>query len=1089
MTRITYGGLICSISIIIMGMVIHSCDGILSFHRQCVRFVKLITASATLRLFQCFLIIQHVRFKVNSMAPYLRSSIGCLRSGRKRLHSVASVSFNSESRKKLKSEIKQSPTHGPVHEYISGEEFLLCQEASKVGRMKDIEVHSFKDTYIQEKTSFEGDSEGIQDFGGLKKADEEEYRGNTHTNASFILSGGDTELNREIDDVVGELRDVIINELGLAIRECKIVTEALARNGFDANPLDSYSDVTDPADCAMTLVVRKDCSEEITSVRRKRGKRKRKLRFTHIKRHYLKYRKMTLILKDVPAPTAMSDHMNNTLRGGENQSKIVADGNRRDSNVKTTIQNDIPVLTNRNERDETINYEVYRFNWDEDMKVADSTPEDEEMEDIFRDLALIQQNGCQKKALPQKNSTSDICKHKRSWDDEVGWFCEICGLVIQDIQSIFIPEMHLPTKRKAPFSRQESEDDDHGNLDTSGVLEGELAHMEGSHRLKLRLHPFHEDVLKEHQKEGFDFLVKNLIGGHISKVKPGGCILAHAPGTGKTLLTISFIQSFLTALPGGRVLIVAPKIMLRIWQREFEHWNAEEIPVYNLNECRGTELATEDMKRSKRNAGYCMKKLKLIRKWLATRSVLIISYNLFASLITSGLKDVNRGSIKEHICQGLLEGPDLMVLDEGHFPRTKRTKISRALMLVRTERKILLSGTLFQNNFKELFNLLKLIRHDVLASVPEFTPRLKTLEEKKSVKIAGKWGGPVLNDAAKESIISSSIRRECEEQIFMEDIGFKLDEFLRGGDDYQEINRVMQKLRSLTSPIIHWYPGKILDDLPGLMEYVIYLNLTSFQEELHSHLQGRKGLEEKIRLTEICIHPALLKTAGSTVATSASPDQVVECADPNKGVKTAFLIYLLRLCSNSGERLLIFCQTLAPLALIRTMLTGVFGWEKDVDFLSLDGTMPSDERQRVIEQFNTEGNTVKAMLASITACKEGISLVGASRVVILDVLWNPSVVRQAVGRAFRIGQKRKVFVYRLVAADTQEETMLQAAVQKDWFSRVLMDQTFDIAEGGYGADKILRIDRHIGDRVLEQMLQEDKFRRINRVRRYNTRLF
>ncbi|KAG6548480.1 hypothetical protein Mapa_009968 [Marchantia paleacea] len=611
--------------------------------------------------------------------------------------------------------------------------------------------------------------------------------------------------------------------------------------------------------------------------------------------------------------------------------------------------------------------------------------------------------------------------------------------------------------------------------------------MEGSHRLKLRLHPFHEDVLKQHQKEGFQFLVKNLIGVRISKVKPGGCILAHAPGTGKTLLTISFVQSFLTALPGGRVLIVAPKIMLRIWQREFEHWNAEEIPVYNLNECRGTELTTEDMKMSKKSAGYSMRKLKLIRKWLATRSVLIISYNLFASLIMSGLKDVNRGSIKEHICQGLLAGPDLMVLDEGHFPRTKRTKISHALMLVRTERKILLSGTLFQNNFKELFNLLKLIRHDVLSSVPEFTPRLKTLEEKKRVHSAGKWGIPVLNDAAQEDNIISR-RRECEEQIFMEEIGFKLEEFVRGGDDYYEINRVMQKLQSLTSPIIHWYPGKILDDLPGLMEYVIYLNLTSYQEELHSHLECKKGLEEKTRLTEICIHPALLKADDSTVAASASPDQLQECEDPNKGVKTAFLIYLLQLCRNSGERLLIFCQTLAPLALIRTMLTSVFGWEKDVDFLSLDGTMRSDERQRVIEHFNTEGNTVKALLASITACKEGISLVGASRIVILDVLWNPSVVRQAVGRAFRIGQKRKVFVYRLVAADTQEETMLQAAVQKDWISRVLMDQSFDMAEGGYGVDKILRIDRNIGDRVLEKMLHEDKFKRINRVRRYNTRL-
>ena len=63
--------------------------------------------------------------------------------------------------------------------------------------------------------------------------------------------------------------------------------------------------------------------------------------------------------------------------------------------------------------------------------------------------------------------------------------------------------------------------------------------------------------MKSHQVDGFNFLQKNLIAE-----EPGGCILAHAPGTGKTFLIISFIQSFLTKYPEERPLIVAPKSIL-----------------------------------------------------------------------------------------------------------------------------------------------------------------------------------------------------------------------------------------------------------------------------------------------------------------------------------------------------------------------------------------------------------------------------------------------------------------------------------------------------------------------------------------------
>lgn len=80
----------------------------------------------------------------------------------------------------------------------------------------------------------------------------------------------------------------------------------------------------------------------------------------------------------------------------------------------------------------------------------------------------------------------------------------------------------------------------------------------------------------------------------------------------------------------------------------------------------------------------------------------------------------------------------------------------------------------------------------------------------------------------------------------------------------------------------------------------------------------------------------------------------------------------------------------------------------------IDGDLSMKQRQSLITSFNDKNGEAKVLLASQRACCEGISLVGASRVVLLDVSWNPSVERQAICRAYRIGQEKMVYVYHLI---------------------------------------------------------------------------
>jgi DNA repair and recombination RAD54-like protein len=93
----------------------------------------------------------------------------------------------------------------------------------------------------------------------------------------------------------------------------------------------------------------------------------------------------------------------------------------------------------------------------------------------------------------------------------------------------------------------------------------------------LEVHPSLEDRMHPHQLEGFKFLSRNLV-----EEDGGGCMLAFAPGTGKSFLVISFIQSFLVQMPDAKPLIVAPKGMLLPWVREFKKWEVQEIATFNL---------------------------------------------------------------------------------------------------------------------------------------------------------------------------------------------------------------------------------------------------------------------------------------------------------------------------------------------------------------------------------------------------------------------------------------------------------------------------------------------------------------------------
>ncbi|XP_078438213.1 SNF2 domain-containing protein CLASSY 3-like isoform X2 [Wolffia australiana] len=270
----------------------------------------------------------------------------------------------------------------------------------------------------------------------------------------------------------------------------------------------------------------------------------------------------------------------------------------------------------------------------------------------------------------------------------------------------------------------------------------------------------------------------------------------------------------------------------------------------------------------------------------------------------------------------------------------------------------------------------------------------------------------------------------------------------------------LPELRRMLRELVHVYGGDAAG-LPPLFDALLVLDPSPAQRRLLKAVEEDEAgtLRRQHRSSLAAVHPSLGGDGG---------------ADPAQGVKTRFVAELLRRCGGRGERVLIFGQFLEPLELVGRQLGELFGWEAGREVLKMDGDLAVPRREAVMAQFNDEAGPARVLLASTRACAEGISLTGASRVVLLDVVWNPAVEWQAISRAYRVGQKRAVRVYRLVVEGAGEWKKHRAQVSKDCMARLILSLDGD-QDPGTGAGACRPPDNDVDD-VLEEMMAHEELR-------------
>lgn len=599
------------------------------------------------------------------------------------------------------------------------------------------------------------------------------------------------------------------------------------------------------------------------------------------------------------------------------------------------------------------------------------------------------------------------------------------------------------------------------------------------------VHPHIEKLLKPHQREGVRFMYDNSYGSvnYINKHPGSGCILAHCMGLGKTLQLITLLHTVMRypQLKTRRVLVICPKSTVMNWSDEIQHWlgslkSGPRLKVFYFPD----------------NADV-NDKLKVLGDWYASNETrcgcMLIGYEAFRILVNyekrkrtpSNFLAAKAAFVKKRVDEYLLNpGADLVICDEGHQIKNKKSAISGAVSQIKTKRRIVLTGTPIQNNLKEYYCMVNFIKPSFLGSDREFN---------------NLYANPIKNGQHKDSD-SRAIK-------IMKQRSFVL---------HNKLSKFVQRREA----------GVLKEFLPEKFEYVLFVPLTPVQEKMYEvflqmneyttatgeavgeSARGKKFklLADYTSLRKIWTHPKVLEKAWETAVQeknkrdarfrlTASPDSDDDRPDDYNDIssgalsvtndwwrkhlgvhdleslypsnKLRIMFEILKQCHERGEKCLIFSAFVAVLNVVEHFMAkihnqqndpaaDVYGysnfrgpWEPGKDYYRLDGKTQKNIRHKMITSFNDPSNKrTKCFLISAKAGGQGINLIGANRVIILDTSWNPSNDQQNIFRIFRLGQKKKCYVYRLLAMGTMEEKVYSRSVTKQAMSfRVVDEQQID----------------------------------------------
>lgn len=503
--------------------------------------------------------------------------------------------------------------------------------------------------------------------------------------------------------------------------------------------------------------------------------------------------------------------------------------------------------------------------------------------------------------------------------------------------------------------------------------------------------------LRPHQREGIIFLYECLSG--FRNYKGNGALLCDEMSLGKTLMTISLIWTLLKQNPDPvskspmikKVLIACPVTLIDNWRKEFKKWlDLNRIGILALNNKPGSSTSKD------KQDIISFGKTKVYQ-------VLIMSYE---KILT---------------CQDELKTVpfDLLICDEGHRLKNSTNKVIKAFNTnIKIDRKILLTGTPIQNDLVEFYNIINFVNPNILGSFQSFQKNfINPIERSRDINCKNK------------------------------------DTIKRGEDASEQLISLTKNfmLRRTASSISNYLPNKtdlILFCPPTdlqlkLFNYIIKTkNFNALINEVNSNPNNSLSLITLFK--KICNSPSLIENDKLFRNLIEADDErqslnidIGKLKSNFTSSKINLLIPLLIEFKSLNLKTVLVSNYTQTLDLLQSVIQKL-----NITFSRLDGSTPNKVRDSLVSTFNKSPD-ISVFLLSAKSGGVGLNLIGASRLVLFDNDWNPSVDLQAMARIHRDGQTKPVFIYRIFTTGCIDEKILQRQLMKNNLSDKFLDGKTD----------------------------------------------
>ncbi|WP_166424555.1 DEAD/DEAH box helicase [Paraglaciecola sp. 20A4] len=463
-------------------------------------------------------------------------------------------------------------------------------------------------------------------------------------------------------------------------------------------------------------------------------------------------------------------------------------------------------------------------------------------------------------------------------------------------------------------------------MKTIHAWEQQTERMHQANAIKPQIPSTFQAQLRDYQLVGFDWASRLAHWG-------AGACLADDMGLGKTLQALAILLSRASLGPS---LVIAPTSVCFNWQQEAFKF----APTLNI------KLFADSTNTLQR---------EVLLNDLGPFDCVIISYGLLQRE-SEILKSVHWHSIVADEAQALKN------------PLAKRTKAAYAL---KSDFKMITTGTPIENNLTELWSLFRFINPGLLGNIKRFGERFSVpIENAQEDPLAARKASQAL-----KTLIQPFILRRMKNQVLTElpsrtEINIRVEMSSQERDFYEAL-----RLNAID-------------------------NISQSGQQANAGEQRIRMLAELVKLRQACCNPKLVM-AETTIPSA----------------KLAALDELLEELKLNNHKALIFSQFVGHLQLIKQHIEA-----KGFSYQYLDGSTPQKQRQKSVNAFQSGDGDI--FLISLKAGGSGLNLTAADYVIHMDPWWNPAVEEQASDRAHRIGQLRPVTVYRLIAQNTIEEKIV-----------------------------------------------------------------